>query len=126
MDEGEIAKTVATILLQGPEMIDFATEQIIGFAEAGRSTPNGRGGTVSPETVWRWASRGVLDKAGENVRLESVRIGGRFVTSKEAIQRFFMAINETPEPEQKKPTRTPTKRKAASDRAAKKLESAGV
>ncbi|MHB1033521.1 MAG: DUF1580 domain-containing protein [Pirellulales bacterium] len=42
-------------------------------------------------TVWGWARHGV-----NGIRLESVRIGGRVRTSREAVERFLEALNAEP------------------------------
>ena len=39
-------------------------------------------------TVLRWILTGLKSPAGELVRLEGIRIGGKWLTSKEAMQRF--------------------------------------
>jgi hypothetical protein len=59
------------------------------------------------------------------IRLDAIRIGGRWITSKEALQRFAATLTPTltgTEPA----TRTPKARQRASDRAGRKLEDLGV
>lgn len=56
---------------------------------------------VHVSTVWRWVLRGL---GGHH--LESVRIGGRRITSREAFARFIAATNGQPLP-------TPQKRHTA-------------
>ena len=41
-------------------------------------------------TVWRWALYGVCN----GIRLESIKIGGQRFTSREAIGRFLVRLNE--------------------------------
>ena len=77
---------------QGVAMgIDYKTESIITLGEACRAfPPNG----VSDATMARWIQRGVKVKSiGAFVRLETLLLGGRRVTSKEAICRFIQAQN---------------------------------
>lgn len=64
------------------------TPRFISFAAAAKLVPGPR--RLSPSTVYRWHSRGV-----GGVKLEAVRVAGRFYTTKEAIERFLAACNET-------------------------------
>jgi hypothetical protein len=63
---------------------------------------------------------------GRRVRLEAVRLGGRWLTSAEALARFAerlpprLGVEEAPAP------RTPARRQKASERAEKELERAGI
>ncbi len=55
-------------------------EQLLSFADASRvlqSRPH-----VS--SIWRWSTRGV-----RGIRLETVQVGGRRFTSREALERFI-------------------------------------
>jgi hypothetical protein len=53
-----------------------------------------RGGQPpSPATLWRWAARGLRDRTGQLVRLETLRVGGTLATSDEALARFFEALS---------------------------------
>lgn len=64
-------------------------ETVIGMSEAARALPRVNGVRLHPTCVWRWARRGV-----RGVKLETARIGGRVVTSREALGRFLAAIDE--------------------------------
>src|SRR5262245_8761128 len=46
---------------------------------------------VSFATVWRWALKGLPGPDGQRVRLEAQRLGGRWVSSWAALQRFSEA-----------------------------------
>lgn len=61
-------------------------EARIGVAAAGKLLG------VAPVTAWRWCRRGVLVR-GERVRLEALRLGGRLITSFDAVQRFIDRLN---------------------------------
>lgn len=63
-------------------------ETVIGMTEAARALPCVDGTRLHPTCVWRWARRGV-----RGVKLETARIGGRVVTSREALGRFLAAID---------------------------------
>jgi len=69
-------------------MIDHEHETLIGFAEAARKLPKSPSGrAVHAKTVARWAVNGL-----RGIRLESLCVGGRRVTSVEACRRFFEAL----------------------------------
>src|SRR5262245_65019394 len=68
---------------------DPLSEQLLSLPEAARRLPRlTRDRPVSPATLWRWAHRGV-----RGVRLETWRLGGRTVTSVEALRRFLVALS---------------------------------
>jgi Protein of unknown function (DUF1580) len=72
--------------------IDIANETPIGLPQAARRLPPFRAGRpVSPATVWRWVVEGVKLLDGRRVRLEALRLGGRWITSVEALARFAAA-----------------------------------
>ncbi len=63
-------------------MIDPDSEEILSLRQARHAFPN----RVSVPTLWRWVLNGV-----KGVKLESMLIGGRRYTSREACQRFMHA-----------------------------------
>jgi hypothetical protein len=82
-------------------MIEFSKEHCFGLSEAARLLPHGRGGNpVSLSSLLRWS--------GERVHLEAVRLGGRWVTSREALQRFAQRL--TPQRPVAEPTRSAPER----------------
>jgi hypothetical protein len=110
-------------------MIDIANETLISLAAAARCMPAGRNGSpCSLGCVLRWVLRGARSPSGQRVRLEALRLGGRWITSREAIQRFGerltppLDIGDT----SVSPPCTPTQRHRASERAAKELEKLGI
>ena len=68
-------------------------ETILSFSEAAKKLPSINGRKPHGSTLWRWARRGI-----GGIRLESRRLGGRFVTSMEALERFSTALSEIPPP----------------------------
>ncbi len=76
-------------------MIDTANEQLLTLQQAADRMPVSRGGRpVHFATIWRWI------KAR---KLEGIRIGDRWLTSVEAIQRFaerqtLAALGDNPAP----------------------------
>jgi hypothetical protein len=78
-------------------------------------------------SAYRWILRGVPGPDGRRVKLEAVRVGRAWLTSREALQRFSDAL--TPQPDAQgviTPPRTHRARRKASERAARQLEAAGV
>jgi DNA-binding transcriptional regulator YiaG len=76
-------------------MIDLANESLLSLGQAASALPASRQGSrVSPSTIWRWIVAGVTTPGGR-VQLEAIRLGGRWLTSKEALQRF--AERQTPQ-----------------------------
>lgn len=65
-------------------MIDLTEEKAISLNEAATLVPSARQGRPTHvSTLIRWITAGV-----EGNRLEAIRLGGRWVTSREALQRF--------------------------------------
>ena len=62
-------------------------EQILTFSEAANALPPIGGKRPHASTIWRWARKGC-----RGVRLEVRRLGGRFVTSIEALDRFSKTL----------------------------------
>ncbi len=69
--------------------------EIVGsFTEIAAQLPRINGKRVHCATLWRWARRGI-----QGHRLETRRLGARFCTSVEAVERFCKALAEIePEP----------------------------
>jgi hypothetical protein len=65
--------------------IDLQTEKLVTFNDATRFLPLGMRPAYC--TWWRWFRHGVA-----GVRLETVRISGRRLTSAEAVERFLAAV----------------------------------
>ncbi len=64
------------------------TEDLVYFADVARRFPEGDGRGMHVGTLNRWRDRGVA-----GVRLEAVRVGGRWMTSWQAVDRFVTALN---------------------------------
>lgn len=108
-------------------MFDLTAEKPIPLAEACKLVPPGRQGKRTHlSTLLRWIFAGARNPAGERVKLQAIRLGGRWMTSRESLQRFAEAL--TPRTDQPAPAtpRTPTARQRASERAAKQLEAIGI
>lgn len=99
----------------------------LSTGQVARSFPpkRGRGKSVNPSTVYRWATSGAKTRTGRNVRLETALVGGRMMTSKAALERFIRMLNDLEEgPEQPLP-RSESARLKAAERASKQLEAMG-
>jgi hypothetical protein len=70
--------------------IRFPGEQVISLTLARTQyIPRSGGHPISPSTLWRWIHRGCRSADGSRVRLECITVGGRRMTSVEALARFF-------------------------------------
>ena len=58
-------------------------EDLVTFSQAAARLPAFNGRRIHASTFWRWVTKGV-----GGVQLEARRLGGRYVTSLEAIERF--------------------------------------
>ena len=80
-------------------------------------------------TVYRLMSRGLKTPSGERAYLEHLRVGGKLITSVQAIERFVARTNgidpDAPEPVQVAPALS-KRRQAELDRVDRKLEAAGI
>jgi hypothetical protein len=108
-------------------MIDISSETLLPLREAARLIPSHRRGVpVSYTCLWRWAARGVKGPDGTTVRLETVKLGTRTLTSKEALARWAQRLtpraNDTPAT----PPRTARQQRAAAARAERELSKLGV
>jgi hypothetical protein len=104
------------------DMIDLKTERPIPLAEAARLVPAARNGKRCHEsTLFRWITKGI-----RGVKLEALRLGGRWVTSREALQRFAERLTPDLEATPRPVPRSPARRRRASERAAKELERIGI
>jgi hypothetical protein len=102
----------------------------LSLSAAGRLFPgHRRNGTVDPSTVFRWVTKGMRTPDGRVVRLEAVRVGGRWLTSRGAVARFVSALTAAADPPPATSTpapRTPAARQKASEAAARELARRGA
>lgn len=97
-------------------MIDHETEGLIPITTAAKHFPT----RPSTATVWRWTLRGSRGR-----KLETLLIGGRRYTSRDAIDRFIRGDAEPPAATAAK-SRTTRQRQAAIAAAEKELSAAGI
>ncbi len=106
-------------------MIDFKTEKVISLDQAASLFPTNRNGRpVSLSCIFRWIVDGVKTPAGK-VRLEVERVGRRWLTSVEAVQRFAAAQTPNVAAVQTQP-RPPAARQRAAARADLELQKLGM
>src|SRR5437867_12449235 len=86
----------------------------------------GRGGRpIHESTILRWILRGLPGPDGERVRLEGLRIGGHWITSREALQRFAEALTPDLGAGLQLP-RSSEARRRSSEAAGRRLEKLGI
>jgi hypothetical protein len=112
-------------------MIDLATEQRIGLHDAAKLYPSFRNGRPTHiSTVLRHITKGTRLPNGEVVRLEGARLGGRWITSVEAVQRFMErltagALGDAPNASALA-VRTSPQRRRELERVERELTKAGI
>jgi hypothetical protein len=109
-------------------MLDITTEDTLTLIDASKILPRGRNG-ARPQlsTLLRWVIDGVRSLDGRLVRLEAVRRGRKWITSRQALKRFVAALTPAPSDSSASPPyRTPKQRERASERAARELDKAGL
>lgn len=99
-------------------------ESLITLSQAAARYPGHRGAVrLHPATLTRWILTGVKGLDGRRVKLEAVRVGGRWLTSEAALHRFSAALGVTDAPA---PPRTLSAQRAASERDAAALKAMGA
>jgi hypothetical protein len=107
--------------------IDITTESTCGLTEAAKLVPAAHGGRKTHiSTLLRWILDGVNSPSGVKVRLEAVRLGNRWITSKEALQRFAERLTPAVGDMPPATPRTPTQRQRAAERAGAELDRIGI
>jgi hypothetical protein len=101
-------------------MINVGIDELIRIEEAAAAC------RTHFSTVFRWIMKGVRRSDGQFVRLEAIRIGGKWVTTQKALQAFAEATTPKRDGAPMPTTRTETKRRQASERAARELAAMGV
>jgi hypothetical protein len=108
-------------------MIDLTAETIIPLKTACTRVPPARDGKRTHlATILRWIMNGARGPNGERVKLEAVRLGGRWMTSHEALQRFAERLTPATAETPMATPRTPTARRRAAERAGQELEKLGI
>lgn len=86
--------------------------------------PARRGKAVTSSCLTRWILNGVRTPDGGRVRLEAIRLAGRWVTTPQALERFLAAQQgRAPAPAQLVTGRASARRQRESERASEVLAS---
>lgn len=107
--------------------IDLMSETTLSLTDACRRLPAGRNGkrpTIS--CLIRWIVDGTPGPHGTRVRLEGLRVGGKWITSTEALQRYAETLTPRLDNEPCPAPRTPGQRDRANQRAGKRLAVEGM
>src|SRR5262245_1381999 len=110
------------------EQSGLLAQQLLSLSDVAKRIPSRRrNGHLSAQAVWRWASKGIRLTDGQIVKLRTVRIAGRYMTTASYVDEFIRAqqsepIESAPLPER----RTPSQRQRADARAADLLTEAGI
>ncbi len=103
-------------------MIDLENETLLPLSKAAKRVPPARNGKRCHEsTILRWILQGI-----DGVKLEGTRLGGRWLTSSQALQRFAERLTPNLDAERPRPPRSPGARERAARRAEKELERIGI
>lgn len=106
--------------------IELNNERTLSLAAAARMLPPGRRGRpVTISCILRWILDGVKTPGGV-VRLEGLRIGGRWITSVEALERFAAAQTPHFETAPSNSPRSATASQRAATQADRELERLGI
>jgi hypothetical protein len=108
-------------------VIDLNSESALSLPDAARLVPAGHGAEKTHiSTLLRWIIRGAKAPDGSVVRLEGIRMGSRWFTSRQALQRFAARLTPQLDGDQPRPPRSIVARNRASQRAARELEKVGI
>lgn len=91
--------------------IDIKNGELKAFSKALRSLPK----PPSPSTAWRWRTVGV-HVGGQRIRLDAVRVGGRWYTTDEAVGEFIQRQTEAALAQPESGDDSPSKRPEATER----------
>jgi hypothetical protein len=108
-------------------MIDVSKERLLPLSKACRLVPPSRGRRpVSPSTLYRWITAGVLSRSGHRIHLEAVDLPSGLRTSGEALARFYQALSVPLQAESPALPRAPAARRRAAERAERELAKARI
>jgi Protein of unknown function (DUF1580) len=124
-----VADTVSEAVPQ--VLAEIQSGEGLSLSAAGRLFPGHRGGaSVDPSTVFRWVTKGTRTARGQTVKLEAVRVGTRWLTSRGAVARFVAALtaasDSTPAATAPPTSRSTEARRRAVAKAVATLEAMGA
>jgi hypothetical protein len=91
-------------------------EKLFSLTEAAKLAPR----RLNVATLWRWRTSGC-----RGVKLETILIGGRRMTSRDALARFFAAVTAAADVESVR-SETPHQRERRFDRAERRADEMGI
>ena len=104
---------------------DLTSEPALTLSQAAKLVPSYRAGRATHVSrLARWIVNGVRSDDGRVVKLEAMRLGGQWVTSAAALQRFAEAM--TPVQMPVVPAQTAGSRRRSAERASQELDALGV
>jgi hypothetical protein len=107
--------------------LNIANEKLIRLLDAARLVPAARNGKRTHlSTLLRWILRGAKGPSGTLVKLEAIRLGNRWMTSREALQRFAERLTPAQDTAPRPMPRSMAARERAIRRAEKFLDSVGI
>lgn len=116
---------MTTALNLSTRILDENPEGLTALAK--RLPGSRREGNLSSQAVWRWVVRGIKLPDGRVVKLEVLRIAGRYLSSAAALRRFAEAQNDQMEPMPLPASvRSASKRQREDSRAEQLLQQAGI
>lgn len=92
-------------------------------------------GAPDRSSLWRWITTGVKCRGGQRIHLEAVKLGGKLITSRQAIEAFASELAEndrryylTRKAATINPERTPSERQQerANEAAEQRLRARGI
>jgi hypothetical protein len=105
--------------------IELSQEKAISLHEAAKLVPSSRRGKATHiSRLIRWIVNGAKATDGSVVKLEALRLGGQWVTTGEALQRFAERLTSESEPSA--PLRSPVSLRRAIEQADAELDALGV
>ena len=103
-------------------MIDTTREPLLFLGSLAQTILADNGGRPpGPGTLTRWARHGI-----QGVRLETVRVGGRLASSKEALARFFDAVTNARTGNTHSAARCETKKATPAEKTKRALDRIGI
>jgi hypothetical protein len=102
-------------------MIDIHSEPLLPLSAAAALVPPARRAKrTHPSTLLRWVLDGIRSSDGARIKLEAIRLGGRWMTTRSALQAFAQRL--TPDVDVKPPSPSHRVRNRAEDAVEAELD----
>src|SRR5947209_2976801 len=104
---------------------EVVSPHYLSIGQAAKIPPPGRNGRPThTSTLIRWITAGTAAPSGEVVRLRAVRLGGRWLTTREWLEEYARRL--TPTYGDGHPTRPTQDQSRSAERAARELDRIGI